>query len=121
MRLFFILLFIGFNGAYAQVASQVREIPDSCIFVRNATESTVQSVECLDNRFRAYMGCPIANFSITIYNRWGEVLFFSTDIEEIWYADNVQDGVYTWRVQGEMMENGQPIRVEKMGHVMVLR
>jgi hypothetical protein len=99
----------------------VREISDSCIFVRNTTASTFNAVTCLDNKFRVYVGCPIAHFSISIYNRWGEQLFFTNDIDEIWVAENIADGVYVWHVKGEMLENNVPIAVEKMGHVVVLK
>lgn len=120
MRLFFILLFISNFSAQAQDSTQVREISDSCIFVRNITGAGFNSVSCLDTEFRVYMGCPINHFSITIYDRWSTQLFFSNDIEAFWRADYCADGLYIWHVKGEMLENGALFAVEKTGYVMVL-
>lgn len=121
MRLFFILLFSLCFNVIAQDSTQVREISDSCIFAQNTTQSTYNSVTCIDNKFRVYMGCPMEHFSITIYDRWGDQLFFTNNIEQFWNANNIVDGVYIWHVKGEMIEDGQSIAVEKIGHVLVLK
>jgi hypothetical protein len=67
------------------------------------------------------MGCPIEHFTLTIYDRWGEQLFFSNDMEQFWNANNIMDGVYLWHVKGELIENDVPIAVEKTGYVTVIK
>ena len=43
-------------------------------------------------------GYGIANFSISILNRWGEMVFSSNDIEEQWNGKNALNGVYAYRI-----------------------
>ncbi len=121
MRLFFILLFAISLNSFGQDSTEVHDISDSCLYVRNVTSSTLQNTSCLDNEFRVYMACPIDEFNITIFNRWGEQVFFSKDIEEFWYAINTPEGTYVWLVRGKMLKDGLKVNVEKKGHVTVLR
>jgi len=50
-----------------------------------------------------YSGFDPFNFTMLIYNRWGEILFESHNVNEGWdgtYAgEPVKEGVYTWTVQ----------------------
>ena len=48
-----------------------------------------------DNQFQVF-GKYFQNFTITIFNRWGEIIFYSEDINESW------DGTY----RGELMPQG---------------
>jgi gliding motility-associated-like protein len=62
-------------------------------------------------------------FSMEIYDRWGEVIYASTDIHEGWdgtYRSEkvVQDGVYTWVVYFKDLTN-KSHRID--GHVSILR
>jgi gliding motility-associated-like protein len=51
--------------------------------------------------FRAYGG-NITSFEMTIYNRWGELIFTADELSDFWdgtYNDYpCQDGTYTWKV-----------------------
>ena len=110
MRLFFILLFLYSFTRSAQDSAHVKEISDSCIFARNNTYSPYKSVGCVDHKYKVYMECPIEHFTFTIYNRWGEQVFFTNDIK---------DGAYIWHVTGTMIENAVEVKVQKSGHVLV--
>lgn len=63
-------------------------------------------------------------FTMEIYNRWGEMIFYSTDINGGWdgtyKGENniVQDGVYTWKVRFKDITYATH---EKHGHVSLLR
>ena len=120
MRLFFITLFLFSFRLSAQDSTLVKEISDSCIFAQNTTQSPYNAVNCIDHKFKVYIECPINHFAFTIYNRWGEQVFFTNDIDRYWTALNMKDGVYIWRVTGTMDENGVEANVQKSGHVMVL-
>jgi len=43
-------------------------------------------------------GYGIATFSISIVNRWGELVFNSNDIEDKWDGKNATSGVYAYRI-----------------------
>jgi gliding motility-associated-like protein len=63
------------------------------------------------------------NFKFTIYNRWGELLWETYDPEGRWdgsYGGNLcQDGVYTWKLQFDVLGNDGKILVT--GHVTIMR
>ncbi len=50
-------------------------------------------------------GHDIRYFEITIFNRWGDIVFHSNDIDEPWVGDNsgsdyfVQNEIYTYVVE----------------------
>jgi gliding motility-associated-like protein len=72
-------------------------------------------------------GFDIYDYSLFIYNRWGEVIFESHDANFGWdgsYGSNneteiVQDGTYTWVIEFKVTMNDERKRVN--GHVNVLR
>ena len=56
----------------------------------------------LNDEFLPIIECPIESYLLRIYNRWGNLVFESTDQEFGWRAEelnnNVQD-VYTYQIQ----------------------
>jgi gliding motility-associated-like protein len=64
------------------------------------------------------------DYSLLIFDRWGEIIFESHDVTKGWdgtYSDNykVQDGTYTWKIEFKTTINDK--RVSDIGHVNVLR
>jgi gliding motility-associated-like protein len=55
----------------------------------------------------------LSNYQLTIYNRWGEVIWESFDYHEAWDGtygsdgQDVQDGVYTWVLQLKKKKNDE--------------
>ncbi len=73
--------------------------------------------------FYAY-GLGIADFNMTIYSRWGQILYESDDIYEGWdgtiNGNEAQRGVYVWTIK--YTTDIDPTNVHKMiGHVTLLR
>jgi gliding motility-associated-like protein len=70
-------------------------------------------------------GREISDYELLIFNRWGEVVFESHDINIGWdgtYGNDgrkVQDGVYTWKLNVVFKDKGIPIK--EWGHVNLLR
>lgn len=51
--------------------------------------------------FQIVSNCPMDNFHLTIFNRWGEKVFETKDQNEVWFPWNDQktdlpEGVYFW-------------------------
>lgn len=67
----------------------------------------------------------INTYEFRIFNRWGEVLFFTTDPDEGWIGNThhgeyfVEDGIYSWQIKIAPKNGQEPI--EKTGHVMIIR
>lgn len=65
------------------------------------------------------------NFSLLIFNRWGQVIFESHDADIGWdgtyaaYLGIVQDGLYTWKIEFKMKDNDEKKVV--VGHVNLIR
>jgi gliding motility-associated-like protein len=65
------------------------------------------------------------SYHLTIYNRWGERIFESFDLEYGWngtYGNNrdiVQDGIYTWTIHFKLSENDARRQIQ--GHVNVIK
>ncbi|MEY3200332.1 MAG: hypothetical protein RJA13_2290, partial [Bacteroidota bacterium] len=67
------------------------------------------------------------DFTLTIYNRWGGVVFESHDVKIGWDGtfgsngeiDSVQDGTYSWKIEFKTTKSDE--RKKYFGHVNVLR
>ncbi|UKN01686.1 gliding motility-associated C-terminal domain-containing protein [Paracrocinitomix mangrovi] len=71
-----------------------------------------------------YSGYDKFNYHLTIFNRWGEIIFESYNADYGWnghYGDGglVQDGVYVWQI--EFKETMSDKEYVKRGHVTVLK
>ena len=70
--------------------------------------------------FRAY-GFNIDTFEMIIYDRWGEIVFTTSDMEYGWDGNYngqpVQDGTYVWTIKYKSGEE----EVEKKGSLTLLR
>jgi len=53
-----------------------------------------------DYEFFVASTCAVKVYHIEIYNRWGEVMYESTDINKYWYAKDVDDGSYIYQITG---------------------
>jgi gliding motility-associated-like protein len=79
-----------------------------------------------NNEFKPVMtaGYDVYDYHLSIFNRWGELLFESYNADYGWdgtYGNNglVQDGVYVWVMEfGETMSDK---RHKRMGHVSILK
>ncbi len=64
------------------------------------------------------------NFHLTVFNRWGEVIWESYNADAKWdgtYADGtiVKDGTYIWKIEFKTSENDE--KITETGHLNVLK
>lgn len=75
--------------------------------------------------FKPVYGCPAVRVDFRIYNRWGKLVFQSTDPMQGW--DGKSEGaaapsdVYVWVLEYEVEQNGQIIKIPEQGQVTLLR
>ena len=80
----------------------------------------------INEEFRVYYDCPVKEFEFYIFNRWGELIFQSTDPDFIWTGETnsgqpIQDGTYVWKMR-YANEYTHEIRFKELqGHVNILR
>ena len=66
----------------------------------------------------------VSEFKMWIFNRWGEAVYFTEDIEAVWDGDYhdgeyyVKDEVYNWRIEYKAFGGEKKIIC---GHVTMLR
>ncbi|HWV28796.1 MAG TPA: PKD domain-containing protein [Dyadobacter sp.] len=77
------------------------------------------------NEILQVFGAYYTNFSMRIYNRWGEVIFATTDIEARWDGTykglKVQPGSYPYIISYEALYYPERNPITKRGSVMVIR
>ncbi len=79
----------------------------------------------LNETFKPVVDCvKLVEYQLSVYNRWGEKLFSSTDINEAWdgtyKGTKVQQDVYMWIAEYAGYENGDTQRKVQNGIVHVI-
>ncbi|SFT90499.1 gliding motility-associated C-terminal domain-containing protein, partial [Lishizhenia tianjinensis] len=77
-----------------------------------------------NNSWRVFVeGIDVYSVELTIYNRWGEVIWKSFDLEQQWdgtyNGKQVPTGVYTWTFKARNKQDDA--KFTKTGYVQVMR
>ncbi len=97
---------------------------DCPLFVPNAF---TPDLDGRNELFYPSLACNVDDYTFSVYNRWGEQLFFTEVQGQGWNGaapgrtHYVQDDVYIWRVTYEVVLFDRVEVVEEVGHVVVLR
>ncbi len=109
------------SGCTDEITQYLQVLPISEIFVPNAF--TPGNKDNLNNVFKPIVS-NISNFSMMIFDRWGELIFSTTDSDEGWTGKvrsskvDAKSDVYVWKI-----EYWDHLGVEKqlIGHVTLVR
>ncbi len=80
-----------------------------------------------NNDFRITHLCDFYTFELTIYDRWGNIIFQTNNPDFSWDARNpdgspIQDGVYTWTMTYQSVEDIENhVTISQTGSITVLR
>jgi len=97
--------------------------PDVVLYVPNAF---TPGVDGLNDEFAIALpptGVDYATFNLTIFNRWGSVVYKTNDVNKFWNGSlnnsgpTLQEGVYVWKIS--FMDEKKKY-YEKVGHVSVI-
>lgn len=112
ISLVFLILFIT-RISFSQTDTNL----DTCLmYIPNTL-----SLDCEygnDYQLKVVGSCTTESFQITVYNRWGEILYQSDDITEVWDAGEFPDGVYVYKIEG-VWDNG--FSFTQNGHLLLLK
>ncbi|HEY9178752.1 MAG TPA: gliding motility-associated C-terminal domain-containing protein, partial [Flavipsychrobacter sp.] len=107
-------------GSYIDSIWVYHQSCDDCIVFPNAFTPVSGSA---NNIFRALLKCPVDEFSIRIYNRWGNIVYQAEDVNEGWNGRTnyewAPQGVYIYIV--EYRAKGKVQKQQIAGNVMLMR
>jgi len=88
------------NGCEYSARDKLYVNPIRTLYVPNAFTPNQDDI---NEGFRAYgEGYDWSTYKMTVYNRWGQEIFTTNDIEQVWdgkyLGDKVEVGIYTWRI-----------------------
>ncbi len=112
-------------GFYSYEILEEQSTSCSILHVYNTTISTPEFPNSIspngdginDEFYLLSNGCAIQNFRVRLYNRWGELVYESTDMNERWQANGAMQDTYLWYSQFEL--NGTII--QKQGTLFLLK
>jgi gliding motility-associated-like protein len=114
-----VFLFVT-NELGCQSQAEWQFVPSPLIFIPNAFTPNGDGI---NDAFRVEGG-PFVDYRLTVFNSWGDVVYDSRDIEQVW-TGNVKggeyfcpDGIYNFRV---VYQESNLISVEKTGFITILR
>jgi len=114
-----LLMLVAYNDYCADTAQRIVKVVDDMLFIPNVFTPSLST----NSTFRAY-GKGILEFYMVIYNREGNKIFESHDMEEAW--DGTHNGtacpqgsyVYRIRYRGERVPDGW---IDATGSILLLR
>jgi gliding motility-associated-like protein len=95
---------------------------DTCICDIFLPNAYTPNGDGINEGFKAISSCDLAFFEIIIYNRWGEIVFKSNDIEEAWTpsANNSKSDIFVYKVSYAFRDNGVIQNQRKTGHISLI-
>ena len=118
-----ILLYVwNATGCKDSIIGEVNVVNDVVLFAPNIFTPDGDS---FNEFWRVFInGIDIYDFHLTMFNRWGEIVWESYNPEGAWngrYGDQeiVKDGVYVWVIEAKDTYNDK--KYEFRGHVTVLK
>ena len=103
-------------------AVTVRECERCEVYIPNAFSPNNDGVNDL---FQPFSDCPLSDFQMRIYDRWGSLLLDITDPDTGWdglvRGRPAGPGLYVWVAQYQVEEDGRLRKVEEAGELMLIR
>ena len=111
------------NGCSDSYTALIKTLDQFLLYVPNSFSPNNDGIN--DVFIPKVRGADLKDYTFSIYNRWGEQVFETTQINEGWdgsfnEADgDVQSGVYVWSIVMKRDENAG--KIQRFGHVTLLR
>ena len=126
------IVFADQTGEYSvRVFNQCEEILDTItifecercdLFVPNAFSPNFDGI---NDEFKTFTGCELTAFELKLFDRWGNLIFATTDPNEGWdgtfNGKRVTNDVFVWYADYTVVENLIPRTILRTGDVSILR
>jgi len=116
----------GYNacGVSSRSIELIVEECDCSVYIPN---SFTPNEDGLNDRFRPICDCEMLDYNLSIFNRWGQLVFQSTDPGASWSGNHNSNDyyspleVYAYQLKCLTSKNGKTNTVDKKGSITVLR
>lgn len=94
--------------------------------VVNAPNIFSPNLDGFNDDFRAFSNCPILNYSIKIFDRWGAMVFSSDSIENTWDGqtpkkESLNAGLFVYIIEYEAEQYGEMVSGKVVGEVTIIK
>ena len=122
---FITLIAVSPDGCQDTAVKKITVNPDVVLYVPNAF--TPGNSDGLNDVFQIFLpptGVDYTTFSLSIYDRWGELIFKTNDVNDSWTGAKNNSGpilkqdVFVWKIE---FQDEKKKFYSKMGHVSLLR
>ena len=100
--------FLLFAASFTFAQTQTQQ----CVI---STPETVRNIHGL-YPVEVFSSCAIRKVEIKVMNRWGEVIYTTTNLKHYWEGVKTPDGAYFMVVSGEYSDTGE--KFSQTGYVM---
>ncbi len=113
-----------YNACFSTSDTLIAEYFDcsSCVHYPNAFSPDGNSHNDL---FHALVTCPVTDYEFRVYNRWGELIYETNDVDAGWDGSykgkSAGVGVYVWYVNYSGIRSAQNFSQELSGNVTLVR
>lgn len=108
------------NGCSFQDEMSLRPC-ESCLYVPNAFSPDGNGI---NDEFRSFPVCDLYDFEMKVFDRWGDLLFESTDPQSGWNGSfngkKLAPGTYVYWIHYEILNNGHRIPLSDKGEVYLM-
>lgn len=119
-KLFLLFLFLPY-GCFSQSEPEKQDssaIDTVLFFLPNVCTPDCDQYHCDEFNPIFTSAIELLTYSFEIYNRWGEIVFESTDPDKKLYCETVADGIYFWKLNFSVEEG---VEQKHTGYVTVLK
>jgi gliding motility-associated-like protein len=116
---------VDVNGCLGYDTIQIekcKRLRDPCFEIPNAFTNNGDGINDL---FKPVNFCPLDNYRLTIFNRWGQIIFETENPDTAWdgfYKGNrAQQGVYAYIIEYDYTFEGGSINEVEKGTVLMMR
>lgn len=123
---------VAVSNACESLQAAVDVVLESCACQLHVPTAFTPDNDGVNDAFRPVFNCPVDRYVLRIYDRWGKVVFATSDPEAHWFGqipDGTADdtpyfaanGLYAWQVELNYFQQGAARAEVHQGHVWMIR
>jgi gliding motility-associated-like protein len=115
---------IAFNACFSTIDSVTVKF-DDCSTCVHVPDAFTPNNDGINDIFKAEIGCYFTNYLFKVFNRWGQLLYITSDPNGGWDGRNdgkaEEMGTYVWQLQYAGSEHDLSLDQKLSGYVILIR